>query len=87
MRWPAAGVRRLLPAVSLGQTGCADDANGSTDTRTSLAAAPVRPPLWNLRFHGPGGAHALPCVRLGRAGTGCAGRHCGRSRARRDGAS
>lgn len=68
-------------------TGCTEDANGLTNTRTMLTAAPVRLLTWNMLFHAEHhlypfipfhrlrDAHALLRGRLGQVGTGYARWH------------
>lgn len=63
-------------------TGCSEDSNGLTNTRTMLTAAPVRLLMWNMPFHAEHhlypfipfhrlrDAHAPLGGRLGHVGTG-----------------
>lgn len=42
----------LLRAILIAEhTGCSDDENGLTNTRTTLASFPVRLLMWNMPFH------------------------------------
>ena len=49
---PVALGQPLLRAILLAEhTGCSEDANGLTNTRTTLTMAPVRALMWNMPFH------------------------------------
>ena len=69
-RSPAPFIYWLLPAI-LGQpllrliliaehTGCSEDTNGLTNTRTTLTSWPVRLMMWNMPYHAE--HHAYPAV-------------------------
>jgi fatty acid desaturase len=49
---PALLAQPLLRAILIVEhTGCSEDANGLTNTRTTLTTAPVRALMWNMPFH------------------------------------
>jgi len=49
---PALLAQPLLRAILIVEhTGCSEDANGLTNTRTTLTMAPVRALMWNMPFH------------------------------------
>jgi fatty acid desaturase len=49
---PALLGQPLLRAILIVEhTGCSEDANGLTNTRTTLTTAPVRALMWNMPFH------------------------------------
>ncbi len=49
---PALLAQPLLRAILIVEhTGCTEDANGLTNTRTTLTMAPVRALMWNMPFH------------------------------------
>ena len=49
---PAVLAQPLLRAILIAEhTGCSEDANGLTNTRTTLTAWPVRLLMWNMPFH------------------------------------
>ena len=56
----------LLRAILLAEhTGCTEDANGLTNTRTTLASWPVRYLMWNMPYHAEHHLHpAVPFHRL-----------------------
>jgi len=67
---PAPFIYWLLPAV-LGQpllrliliaehTGCSEDTNGLTNTRTTLTSWPVRFMMWNMPYHAE--HHLYPAI-------------------------
>ncbi|TPG46935.1 fatty acid desaturase [Roseomonas nepalensis] len=76
-------------------TGCTEDANGLTNTRTMLTAAPVRLLMWEMPFHAEHhlypfipfhrlrDAHLVLRDRLAHVGTGYAAWHAGHVRALR----
>ena len=77
-------------------TGCTEDANGLTNTRTMLTAAPVRLLMWEMPFHAEhhlypfipfhrlADAHAVLRDRLAHVGTGYARWHLEHVRRLRD---
>jgi fatty acid desaturase len=56
----------VLRAILLAEhTGCTEDANGLTNTRTTYASWPVRFLMWNMPFHAEHHLHpAVPFHRL-----------------------
>lgn len=76
-------------------TGCTEDANGLTNTRTMLTVLPVRLLMWNMPFHAEhhlypfipfhrlAAAHAVLRDRLGVVGDGYARWHVAHARALR----
>ncbi len=50
--FPAILAQPLLRAILIVEhTGCSQDTNGLTNTRTTLASAPIRFLMWNMPFH------------------------------------
>lgn len=56
----------VLRAILLAEhTGCTEDTNGLTNTRTTLASWPIRYIMWNMPFHAEHHLHpAVPFYRL-----------------------
>jgi len=49
---PALLAQPLLRAILITEhTGCSDDENGLTNTRTTLASYPIRLLMWNMPYH------------------------------------
>lgn len=49
---PVLFAQPMLRAITIAEhTGCTQDANGLTNTRTTLASFPVRLLMWNMPFH------------------------------------
>jgi fatty acid desaturase len=50
--FPVILAQPLLRAILLAEhTGCSEDANGLTNTRTTLTSWPVRFLMWNMPYH------------------------------------
>ena len=58
---PAILAQPLLRAVLITEhTGCSKDGNGLSNTRTTLASAPIRLLMWNMPYHAE--HHAYPAI-------------------------
>ena len=67
--FPAMLAQPLLRAILIAEhTGCSEDANGLTNTRTTMASWPVRFLMWNMPYHAEHHLYpSIPFFRLPRA--------------------